>query len=76
MFRCRVCNVRMFERDCAGHLARHGLTVAHDQVAGYFIEGPRDALGRPGDNHKSTYAAPRRGRSVKPAGDDESDILN
>lgn len=66
MFRCRHCGVRMFERDCEGHLRRHGLDVLpKDVLRHHFEKGPCDQAARPGDNVKPAYAPPsRRGRKV------------
>jgi hypothetical protein len=65
MFQCKHCSVRMYERDRAGHLERHGMQVPAKQLATHFLEGPRDTAGRPGDNHQSTYGRPR-GKSSAP----------
>ncbi len=55
MFRCKRCGVRMFERDCAGHLYRHGLQVTPGKVASHFEMGPVTARSRPGDGVKPLY---------------------
>lgn len=50
MFTCKQCSVRLLERDCAGHLSRHGLRVTADQVLSHFTKGNKAEVNdRPGD---------------------------
>jgi hypothetical protein len=67
MFRCTQCSVRLFEKDCAGHLARHGLAVPADTVLTYFERGEPIVAGRPGDSAGVTpvYFAPHNRKGAK-----------
>lgn len=56
LFRCRLCKARMFERDCIGHLERHGalnignwrLVNVDDHWRTYFVRGRKNTPERPG----------------------------
>lgn len=61
LFKCRLCQARMFQRDCHGHMERHGIYVNGDW-RDYFVRGKRDTPTRPGAHHKPLYhrkTAPR-----------------
>lgn len=58
LFRCRKCDAWLFERDCAGHLLRHGVDVATltpGRVLAHFHRGPKTAAPHPGENVKPMY---------------------
>lgn len=81
LFRCRTCKVRVFERDCTGHLARHGVNVTKltpSQILTHFERGPKTAAARPGDGVKPTFmtAKTRRGRPVAETDDIDDIDLN
>jgi hypothetical protein len=39
LFRCKTCSVRVFWRDAAGHMLRHGVETNGD-LRKYFAKGP------------------------------------
>lgn len=54
LYRCNLCNTRMFERDMHGHLERHGI-YANGSTRTYFTRGRRDTPSRPGGNWRPMY---------------------
>jgi len=75
MFRCKKCKVRMFERDCAGHLSRHGIDISkftNEEVLSYFERGPRTARARPGDGLTRMNYGKKKRKVVVDDLDDES----
>jgi hypothetical protein len=76
MFRCKECKVRMFERDCAGHLERHGIPIRQltpAQILTHFDRGPVTAIARPGDGMKPLHYHGKK-KAPKPAAADEEDV--
>lgn len=55
LFTCKICKTRLFEKDCAAHLARHGLKIAPDKVLTHFERGPATQPARPGTGATSMY---------------------
>lgn len=72
MFRCKLCKVRLYEKDCAGHLGRHGLTVDSEQVLDHFERGPATASSRPGEQ-KSVYGQQAARKRAKQASSSTSE---
>ena len=54
LYRCKMCDSRLFERDMHGHLERHGI-YANGSTRDYFVRGRRNTPGRPGGNWKPLY---------------------
>jgi hypothetical protein len=77
LYKCRNCNVRMFEKDCQGHLLRCQGIVQPEMrnVLKYFTKGLPEQHARPGGNWKPMHQ-PGRGRrkgAKKPAGDEDDE---
>ncbi|MBW2190122.1 MAG: hypothetical protein JRG93_11140 [Deltaproteobacteria bacterium] len=54
LFRCKLCDARMFERDIAGHVLRHGVPNGRG-VKKLFVRGKRSTPAKPGGNWKPMY---------------------
>lgn len=65
----------MFERDCRGHLARHGIDLrgfSDLAVLPHFERGPQTAAAHPGANVKPLYyQAKGRKKAVTAVDEDE-----
>lgn len=60
MFTCKICKVRLLERDCAGHLQRHGVKVEDSKVMERFTRGAPEVDARPGAGLKSFQPGKKR----------------
>lgn len=69
LYRCKRCKVRMFERDCAGHLARHGVRLDDPKfIPVHFEKGADDTAPHPGDPAgKYSYGTVGGRKKGKPA---------
>lgn len=56
----------MFERDCRGHLRRHGLKIETEQVLGHFVPGKKDTPLRSGAYPPIKQPARKRTSRKKP----------
>lgn len=68
LFRCRDCNVKVYEQDCPGHLRRHGVDVTKltaTQILTHFERGPKTTSARPGANFKPMYPQARRRKTTQ-----------
>ena len=76
IFRCKHCDVRMFERDREGHLRRHGMDAIAGELAAHFVKGPPDTLPRPGARGEGIYQVHQQRKKAKPdrAVSDDEDL--
>jgi hypothetical protein len=75
LYTCKLCQVRMFEKDVAGHIRRHGMEA--DNPLAFFLVGDADHFDKPGAAGRAAYVPrKRKGKSKVKKGGTRDVTLN